>query len=103
MANTITNGPNTIHVVFDGATDYDAGTILEVFSMTLVPSTSNDTITVRHDGSYGAKVFVAHSLDTKDIRIEYYKGVGKYGGKPMRPYVIGTEVSANAELMIDHA
>lgn len=103
MANTVTNGPNTIHIVFDGVTDYDAATLLEVFSMTLIPSAPNDTVTVRHDTSAGAKVFVAHSLDVKDIRVEYYKGIGKYGGKLMRPYIIGTEVSANAELIIDHA
>ena len=103
MANTIVNGPNTIHVTFDGTTDYDAGSLYEIFSLTLVPSTADDGIIVRHDGPTGAKVFVAVSLDTKDIRVEYYRGIGKYGGKPMRPFVVGTDVSAGAELLIDHA
>jgi hypothetical protein len=99
-ANTVTKSGNFVTVVFDGSTDLDFATNATIslpngcslHSIMVRSNAANDVVKVRWGSATGTVIF-----DFKDILggggIKYFNGVW------CKPYLKGSEVSPNVEVI----
>jgi len=107
MSNTIVKGEHGFTVTFDGATAFDAATTLtklyplglHIRSIQMVPTATDDILTVREDGVAAGRIMFKVKAETAyDIKTKYFNVPND---QLYKLYVVGNEATSGAMMIVE--
>lgn len=98
MPNTITDEDGILNVTFDGSTDYDYESYINIEGMLFIPTSTDDVITVRNKSTTGQIICKLKFADAYDHKFLVFPSETNH--KPLRPVVKGDEVTSGVIMIL---